>query len=327
MAFLSIIVPVYNTENYFDNCIQSILSQSFEDFELILVNDGSTDGSGLKCDKYAKFDKRVRVFHQINKGVSSARNQGIAEAKGQYIGFVDSDDVIDSDMYETLINNALENRADISICNMRDIRFDKKPKSFKTYLKTGVYYKDEAISLMLKDRFNSGVCNKIFISDIAKSLRFEGKVNEDAYYNFLAFLKADVSVFQDIAKYNYIHRRNSITSKFNLKYMDTIYFSKKILNIVEKKMPSHLEDAKVLDFSKNLSLLSLFLLSGTNKSPEYKLVSNNLKNYSSFVNSTKLIKYKQRFAYYLFLKSPKFYTYFMFLYCQIFAKDLIRITR
>lgn len=97
---LTIIVPVYNVELYLSDCIESILAQSFDNFELLLIDDGSTDSSGAICDKYKKLDKRVRVFHTENKGVSSARNKGLDEARGKYISFVDSDDYIDVDTYE-----------------------------------------------------------------------------------------------------------------------------------------------------------------------------------------------------------------------------------
>lgn len=109
---LTIIVPVYNVEPYLSDCIESILSQSFDNFELLLIDDGSTDSSGEICDRYAKSDKRIRVFHTENQGVSSARNRGLDEARGKYISFVDSDDYIQADTYSQNIK-ILE--ADLSI--------------------------------------------------------------------------------------------------------------------------------------------------------------------------------------------------------------------
>ena len=119
MVSLSIIVPVYNKEKYLSSCIESILGQTHPDFELILVNDGSTDGSGLICEKYQQLDGRVQVIHQNNAGVSMARNVGLKRAAGQYIGFIDSDDTIDRDMYKTLLENLVKHGADISVCRMR----------------------------------------------------------------------------------------------------------------------------------------------------------------------------------------------------------------
>ena len=113
MPKISIIVPVYNCEKYISNCINSVLEQSFKDFELILVDDGSSDRSFEICESFAKKDSRVRAIHQPNSGVSRARNIGLDEAKGEYIGFVDGDDCVDKEMYERLYKNLADNNADI----------------------------------------------------------------------------------------------------------------------------------------------------------------------------------------------------------------------
>ena len=104
MPEISIIVPVYNVEEYLPKCLDTILNQSFRDFEVILVNDGSKDNSGFICEKYAKKDSRIRIIHKENGGLSSARNAGLDIAKGRYIGFIDSDDFIELKMYEQLYN-------------------------------------------------------------------------------------------------------------------------------------------------------------------------------------------------------------------------------
>ena len=116
---LSIIVPVYNVEKYIERCIKSILNQSFTNFELILVDDGSPDNCGKICDEYKKKDSRIKVIHKKNGGLSDARNAGIERAKGEYIAFVDSDDFINKYMYEILYKNAKKWDADISICNFK----------------------------------------------------------------------------------------------------------------------------------------------------------------------------------------------------------------
>ena len=107
---VSIIVPVYNAEKTLNKCVDSILNQTFQDWELLLIDDGSTDRSGELCDEYANKDSRVRVFHKINEGVSSARNVGLDNAKGQWITFVDADDWIDKNMYQELYNTAVSSR-------------------------------------------------------------------------------------------------------------------------------------------------------------------------------------------------------------------------
>ena len=110
---VSIIVPVYNAERYLHRCIDSVLAQTYTNFELLLINDGSKDNSGEICDKYAVKDSRIRVFHKENGGVSSARNMGIDEAKGEWLSFIDSDDWIEPTMYEKMLQELIGNNADI----------------------------------------------------------------------------------------------------------------------------------------------------------------------------------------------------------------------
>lgn len=118
MPKLSVIVPVYNTEKYLRICVDSILGQSFPDFELLLVDDGSTDRCGTICDEYARLDKRVQVIHQANGGVTAARNKGLEVACGEYVSFVDSDDWLERDMYQAMMEKATEKDADVVLCDM-----------------------------------------------------------------------------------------------------------------------------------------------------------------------------------------------------------------
>ncbi|MCM1441390.1 MAG: glycosyltransferase, partial [Roseburia sp.] len=114
---VSIVVPVYNCEPYLEKCIHSILEQTYENIELVLIDDGASDGSGEICDAYRDHD-RVRIYHKENEGVSRARNDGILQASGQYIMFVDSDDTIEGTMVETLVRALQENGADCSLCGL-----------------------------------------------------------------------------------------------------------------------------------------------------------------------------------------------------------------
>lgn len=127
MPKISIIVPVYNVEKYLEKCVRSILAQTFTDFELILVDDGSPDSSGAMCDQFAKQDERVKVIHKENGGLSDARNAGIEIATGEYLGFIDSDDYIADDMYELLYTNIVKEDADLSICGIYDVYEGKEP--------------------------------------------------------------------------------------------------------------------------------------------------------------------------------------------------------
>ncbi|RYZ99532.1 MAG: glycosyltransferase [Sphingobacteriaceae bacterium] len=323
MALLSIIVPVYNKEAYIDACVKSILQQTVSDFELILVDDGSTDGSSQRCDAFAVTDKRVIVIHQENQGVSAARNAGIDAAKGDYIGFVDCDDEIDADMYEVLIDTMLKHQADISICGIRKIFPDKT----QLYYGTGAIYElnsAQAIDALFKKYFARSVYDKLFKAEIARQIRFEGSINEDTFYNFLTFFKARKVVFNDIIKYNYIIRENSVSmTKFSAKYLDMIAFSKRMVEICAAILPVVVEEAQYFDLVNNITLLNLILISGKqNFRQEYALVASNLKAYKEFVKKG-AIRAKHKYAYDLFLFSPKLYELMMIAYCKLTAANAV----
>lgn len=156
---ISVIVPVYNVEKYVRTCIESIINQSYKDLEIILVDDGSTDASGLICDQYAKIDDRIKVIHKVNEGLVSARKTGLATAIGEYIGFVDSDDWIEPDMYEILLADCMENDADIAVGLMI---FEHANNSFLDTLniRKGLYCDSKELYENLyytKDRSNRGI--------------------------------------------------------------------------------------------------------------------------------------------------------------------------
>lgn len=323
MVTLSIIIPVYNKVEYIDSCLDAVLKQTFHDFELLLINDGSTDGSAEKCDLYAKRDKRIKVWHQKNQGVSSARNFGIDKASGDYIGFVDSDDIIEPDMYEVLVTNALSSLADISACGMK-VYYSNEHNNDVQVAPIQVMDNSKGVSALLKGDLHWSANNKIYRASLAKQVRFEGAINEDVLYNFYAFLQAGKSVFQDVIKYKYIVRSNSVSmSKFSSKYMQTIAVSKKIVSTVSEKMPEHLEVAKALDFSKNISLFNLILSAGREAfQAEYEVVLGNLNSYSEYVKDTAILPKKQRIAFWLIKRYPRIYSRLLRLYCLVAGSDL-----
>ena len=148
--YISVIVPVYNVEKYVKNCIDAILNQTLRNIEIILIDDGSTDGCGKICDEYKEKDPRIKVIHQKNKGLGLARNAGIKVASGEYLGFVDSDDCIATNFYETLYNNALKYNADISYCSW--IKFVGDIPECPQTEQSILVYKDEQIQEYLYNR-------------------------------------------------------------------------------------------------------------------------------------------------------------------------------
>ena len=160
---ISIIVPVYKTEKYLDKCIESILNQTFKDFELILVDDGSPDNCGKICDEWAKKDDRIVVIHKENGGVSSARNTALNNIKGEYVGFVDSDDTIEPTMYEKLYNNLIDSNAQISVCDFKFITPSGVQEN-KSEIKTEIYDSSVALEVVLKGKpFAGHLCNKLLV--------------------------------------------------------------------------------------------------------------------------------------------------------------------
>ena len=241
---LSIIVPIYNVEQYLDRCIQSILNQTYQNLEIILVDDGATDCSGAIADSYAAKDKRIKVFHKENGGLSDARNYGLEHVTGDYILFIDSDDFIVNIMCERLITVASSNNADIVSCNYYIYRGDddisihtmsvQDDKRTFTGMDMLRYY------LLKTEPFDLNVVwNKIFKLDLfngVEPVHFpKGRVQEDNFTIFRLFLNANSIVTVNEPLYYYVQRAGSIMANFTRRFMiDTIeshmYMSDYLMN-------------------------------------------------------------------------------------------------
>lgn len=250
MPEISIIVPVYNVEEYLPKCLDTILNQSFRDFEVILVNDGSKDNSGFICEKYAKKDSRIRIIHKENGGLSSARNAGLDIAKGRYIGFIDSDDFIDLKMYEQLYNMIKIYNADIAICSYECVSKHAiiKNKNYKDKLEEiKVFNNIEALNQTLEENGVEFIVawNKLYKSSVFENLRFkEGKVHEDEFIVHQVLYKSNIVVYTPKKLYYYLQRENSITGEsFNIKRTDYLealteriyFYNEKNLDYLKEK--------------------------------------------------------------------------------------------
>ena len=222
---ISVIVPVYNTESYLHQCIDSILNQSFKDFELLLIDDGSKDGSGKICDVYAEKDSRIRVWHQENQGVSVARNVGLENAQGEWIYFPDSDDIVVENAFEIMMKMITEN-IDYVIGGYEI--YDEEGNS--TYAiserKQHVITRDEALMEMFAPtdyRYQGYLWNKLFKAAIIRdnNLRFvKGiKFNEDRLYNveYLCCIKGNVA-YTTVPVYHYVERSPSAMASLNQRF-------------------------------------------------------------------------------------------------------------
>ena len=207
MSLVTVILPVYNVEKYLKKGIESVLSQTYENLEILLVDDGSTDSSGIICDAYAVLDKRVRVIHKENGGLASARNAGVLEAHGQYIAYVDSDDWVEPDFIERLLNACIEKSAEMSICRYRDV-YDEKSVSHEEENFQMVWTGKDAVNhrILDEDKYRIGTTafNKFYKRELVADMCFpEGKYYEDIVYGVQAMLRAKRVVYINKALYNY----------------------------------------------------------------------------------------------------------------------------
>lgn len=213
---ISIIVPVYNTAAYLRRCLDSILSQTYGHWEAILVDDGSTDGSGAICEEYASRDSRFQVTHRPNSGVAATRNAGLDAATGEYIGFVDSDDWIEPDMFRSMVMAILSRRADIATCNVR-IVYPNKTAIKKSTEEFRVVDRDEAIGMIYEDKqLRSFLWDKLFRRSLF-TVRFpEGRIYEDIIVMLKLFAGAKRIVMLPEVFYNYRMRTSSIVHAMDL---------------------------------------------------------------------------------------------------------------
>lgn len=220
---ISVIIPVYNVSKYLTRCVESVLNQTYKEMEIILVDDGSTDGSAEICDHFAQLDKRVCVIHKQNGGISDARNCGISGSSGKYINFVDSDDFVDRRIIEELYRNMVDNNTDLSICDIRycNEKMDNLNGVFHhNNLKNSVMNRTEFWEALLKDENSAYIAPwcKLYKKELFYGLSYPvGKIHEDEY-----MLKDIIERCHRIGivgkeLYYYIQRKNSIMSTFSIK--------------------------------------------------------------------------------------------------------------
>lgn len=259
---ISVIVPVYNGEKYLRETIKSILVQTFSDFELIIIDDGSIDSTSEICEELAKCDDRIVVYYQQNKGVSAARNEGIRKANGKYVCFIDSDDYVEPDMFETLYKNMVEYNVDISCCGIMQETLDGQKN---TQFCTGEQVHIEDNKILLEKFFSNpmyrevlyGPVNKLFKTELVTSVCFNEKykIGEDLLFSFECLEKTKSFYFENRGLYHYIKREGSATtSKFSVKRFDYIYVADILLNKCKEKHPEAYNSALYWAFIHKLNM-------------------------------------------------------------------------
>lgn len=245
MAKVSVIVPVYNVEKHINRCVDSILNQTMQDLEVILVDDGSTDRSGEICDEYKERDIRIKVIHKKNGGLSDARNTGERNATAEYIIFLDSDDYIHKEMLETLYLPIKEQGVELSVCGVYNVYGAEEIPQYsciEEFLCTG----SEAFGLILEgNKIPGTICNKMIKKEIADKICFPvERLYEDVFYTLkLMPLVKQVHVTTK-PMYYYVHRQGSITtSRFKEADMDIVYGYEETMKLVKRQYPELISQA------------------------------------------------------------------------------------
>lgn len=241
MNKISIIIPVYNVEKYLSTCLDSVINQTYQNLEIILVNDGSTDACPKICEEYAAKDNRIKVIHKQNGGLSDARNTGYQMATGEYIAFVDGDDVIALDLYKILYEKSILHNADIVECSFVKFSDEKDLKNFVLESSEEIELEAEkALELLLKEKLKQVVWNKIYKKRIINNFPFKkGKIHEDEFWTYRIFARAKKIVKINTPLYFYRQQNNSIMAeKYSIKRLDGVEAREERIAFIEKEFPS-----------------------------------------------------------------------------------------
>lgn len=245
---ISIIVPVYNVKGYLKKCVESLSVQKLNDYEIILVDDGSTDGSGKLCDELSNQYTNIIVIHKQNGGLSSARNAGLEVARGRYIGFVDSDDYVEKNMYSHLYEAIERTQKSIACCGRYLESSDDYITTEFILEKERIFTREEAIrEILLLEKIDVSACDKLYRKELFSNLRYPvGRISEDAAVIFEIINKSNGVIHVGKPYYHYISRNGSITkSKYNVKRYDVMSNLNNTEKFIKDKYPQFLRENRI----------------------------------------------------------------------------------
>ena len=258
---VSIIIPAYNAEKYLQECLDSVLNQTHKDLEVIVINDGSRDGTKELLEKYELENSNICVIHTENGGVSRARNIGLNYATGTYIMFLDSDDLIVANAVEILLNDLKNNNAEIAAGLMNNEVSSSLISCDGT--KVSTWTGEQGVEKLLEDDpYTYSSCAKLFKKNILKDIRFiEGRrIHEDSYFVFCCLINQPTVVVRNAYIYKYRHNENSSShAAFSEKYFDILYFAEEKYKTIEKMYPYLLDKAKNMLVKANIAMLQCLL--------------------------------------------------------------------
>lgn len=256
---ISVIIPVFNTESFLNRCVKSVLSQDYNNLEVILVNDGSTDSSAEICNNFASVDKRVKVLHKTNGGASSARNAGIVAATGKYITFVDSDDTINPMLFNTLLKAIKESKSDISFCNITTVvtSTHRLPEQMRN--ENTIIPKNNALTMLLYQKEMSvSVYGKLYNRQLFASEQFRNDITygEDLEINYKLFSKARRIAMNSSSGYYYLlHDASIMHAPFGLNRMSGLDVVESIYADIAKHNPALIRAAEYKSFYEALTII------------------------------------------------------------------------
>lgn len=237
---ISVIVPIYKVEKYLNRCIESIVNQTYSNLEIILVDDGSPDHCPQMCDEWVEKDKRIKVIHKQNGGLSDARNAGMKIATGEYIAFVDSDDLVVHTYIETLLNAIHTTQSELSACDVESFFDDSELKLSECVAgEVASYTSEQALSQLIKGQgFRAVAWNKLYHSSLLKGESFEfGKFHEDEFFTYRILDKCKRLAYINVPLYKYRQREGSIMSVKSDRHLDMLEAGLQRLDLLKNKYP------------------------------------------------------------------------------------------
>ncbi len=317
---VSIVVPIYKSEKYLEDCIQSILGQTYQNLEIFLVDDGSPDGCGKICDEYAAKDSRIFVIHKSNGGLSSARNAALAKMNGDYVAFVDGDDEIAPDMITYLLGAVQRYEAQIAVCGFTKCYIDGRKELDCAFSEETVYVDTEVLVQFLPDEYiGSQACNKLFAAQVFKDIQFpHGRVYEDIAIMHCVFARANKIVCLPEGKYYYKIRDDSTSFTQNARWAYGLFrafadrYEFALVNQNEYSIQQSIIDfllAKACGFA----IAGMRFWKGKEKlNNEYKIDAIKfLKKNKKFWSKSKKITRKRKVKATLIIAFPKLYSIFL----------------
>lgn len=233
---VSIIVPVYNVEKYLEECLESLKNQTYTNLEIILCDDESPDRCPQICEEYAKQDARFKVLHKKNGGAASARNAGLEVATGDYIGFVDSDDIVKEEYIDCLVKSIEDYNADIAVCSFYDMYISREDAVKME--KEGIYSTEQYLERFLWDWKCGLIWNKLFRIELVQNIRFaEGHIIDDEFFTYQLVMEAKKVVVEDTPLYRYRQRKSGVMKQGRQKQMlwDRMeYFPERYERVVQR---------------------------------------------------------------------------------------------